>query len=63
MYLCHSGKSQNLLEWYKFANPGVAQVHFTCMKMGFLCFSLFLQDEVENKYNVGEIARNSDNHL
>jgi hypothetical protein len=49
MYLYHSGKSQNLLEWYKFANPGVAQVHFTCMEMGFLCFSLFLQDKVENK--------------
>jgi hypothetical protein len=52
MYLYHSGKSQNLLEWYKFSNPGVArvaQVHFTCMEAGFLCLSLFLQDKVENK--------------
>jgi hypothetical protein len=49
MYLYHSGKSQNLLEWYKFADPGVTQVHFTCMKTGFLCLSLFLQAKVENK--------------
>ncbi len=39
-YLYHSivpfslRKTQNSLEWYKFANPGVAQVHFTCMETG-----------------------------
>ncbi len=55
MYLYHSGKSQNLLEWYKFADPGVTQVHFTCMRTGFSCFSMFLQTK-QKINNVGEIA-------